>query len=227
MIKNWLYQLILGLVSICHSSYRGVVELFRDLFDMPISVGTVHNRLHAMAEKAAEIIQSQDLADIKVGLQDEIFQPNKPILVCVDAASTYCFHDSVAKTGSASLSVFNLRTSAILSISPMPSSQLFKWRRFQPDLILLNVRWYLRDGLSYRDLEEMMLECGVKVDHTTIYRWVQAYSPELDRRCRRHLKPANDSWRVDATYIKVKGVRKVHFSFQIVLKALAQSRYYV
>ena len=89
--KNWLYQLILGLVLICHSSYRGVVELFRDLFDTPISVGTVHNRLQETAEKAAEINQSQDLAGIKVGLQDEIFQTNKPVLVGVDAASTYCY----------------------------------------------------------------------------------------------------------------------------------------
>ena len=73
---------------------------------------------------------------------------------------------------------------------------------------MLNVRWYLRYSLSYRDLEEMMLEHGVKVDHTTIYRWVQAYSPEIDKRCRRHLKPTNDSWRVDETYIKIKGVWK-------------------
>ena len=87
-------------------------------------------------------------------------------------------------------------------------SQPFKWRHFQSDIILLNVRWYLRYSLSYRDLAEMMLERGVKVDHTTIYRWVQAYSPELDKRCRRHLKPTNDSWRVDETYVKVKGVWK-------------------
>ncbi|MEM6452391.1 MAG: IS6 family transposase [Cyanobacteria bacterium P01_D01_bin.105] len=90
----------------------------------------------------------------------------------------------------------------------MPSSKPFKWRHFQSDLILLNVRWYLRYSLSYRDLEEMMLERGVQVDHTTIYRWVQAYSPELDKRCRPYLKPTNDSWRVDETYIKIKGVWK-------------------
>jgi len=89
--KNWLYQLILGLVLICHSSYRGVVELFRDLFDTPISVGTIHNRLQSTADKAAEINQSQDLADIEVSLQDEIFQSNRPVLVGVDAASTYCY----------------------------------------------------------------------------------------------------------------------------------------
>ena len=76
---------------ICRSSYRGVGDLFRDLFDMSISVGTVHNRLQSTAEKATEINQSQDLADIKVALQDEIFQANKPVLVGVDAASTYCY----------------------------------------------------------------------------------------------------------------------------------------
>ncbi len=50
-----------------------------------------------------------------------------------------------------------------------------------------------------------MLERGLTVDHTTVYRWVQAYAPELDKRCRVHLKPTNDSWRVDETYIEVKG----------------------
>jgi len=78
-------------VLICHSSYRGVVELFRDLFDLPISIGTIHNRLKAVAVTAAEINQSQDLSDIEVGLLDEIFQANKPVLVGVDAASTYCY----------------------------------------------------------------------------------------------------------------------------------------
>ena len=87
----------------------------------------------------------------------------------------------------------------------MSKNKLFKWRHFQADLILLNVRWYLRYSLSYRDLEEMMLDRGLLIDHTTIYRWVQHYGPELDQRCRSHLKPTNDSWRVDETYIKVNG----------------------
>jgi transposase, IS6 family len=78
------------------------------------------------------------------------------------------------------------------------------WRHFQADIILLCVRWYLRYALSYRDLEEMMRERGLQVDHTTIFRWVQCYAPELDKRCRPHLKPTTDSWRVDETYIKVK-----------------------
>jgi transposase, IS6 family len=81
----------------------------------------------------------------------------------------------------------------------------FKWRHFEAGIILLCVRWYLRYALSYRDLEEMMLERGLQVDHTTIYRWVQRYAPELERRCRPHLKSTTDSWRVDETYVKVKG----------------------
>src|SRR5881409_1108534 len=52
----------------------------------------------------------------------------------------------------------------------------------------------------------MMLERGLRVDHTTIYRWVQHYAPELEKRCRPHLKATTDSWRVDETYIKVKKV---------------------
>ena len=84
----------------------------------------------------------------------------------------------------------------------MSASLPFKWRHFHAEIILLNVRWYLRYGLSYRDLEEMMVERGVEVDHTTIYRWVQAYSPELDKR--HHPLARNHCWRVDETYIKVK-----------------------
>src|ERR1051326_62627 len=88
----------------------------------------------------------------------------------------------------------------------MKSASPFKWRHFEAEIILLCVRWYLRYSLSYRDLEEMMLERGLHVDHTTTYRWVQRYAPELDKRCRPHLKSTNDSWRVDETYVKVKKV---------------------
>ena len=79
-----------------------------------------------------------------------------------------------------------------------------KWRHYEFEIILTCVRWYLRYALSYRDLEEMMAECGLSVDHSTIFCWVQRYSPELDRRCRPHLKQTNDSWRVDETYVKVR-----------------------
>jgi transposase, IS6 family len=81
----------------------------------------------------------------------------------------------------------------------------FKWRHFEAEIILLCVRWYLRYALSYRDLEEMMRERGLHVDHTTIYRWVQHSAPELEKHCRPHLKATTDSWRVDKTYIKIKG----------------------
>ncbi len=82
----------------------------------------------------------------------------------------------------------------------------FKWRHDEAEIILLCVRWYLRYSLSYRDLEEMMRERGLHVDHTTISRWVQHYTPELEKRCKPHLKATNDSWRVDETYVKVKKV---------------------
>jgi transposase-like protein len=88
----------------------------------------------------------------------------------------------------------------------MTQQQLFKWRHFEAEIILLCVRWYLRYALSYRDLEEMMWERGLHIDHTTIFRWVQAYAPELEKRCRPHLKACTDSWKVDETYIKVKSV---------------------
>jgi transposase-like protein len=87
----------------------------------------------------------------------------------------------------------------------MTEPQLFKWRHFKADIILLCVRWYLRYALSYRDLEELMQKRGVQVDHTTIYRWVHHYAPELEKRCRPHLKTTSDSWRVDETYVKIKG----------------------
>ncbi len=67
------------------------------------------------------------------------------------------------------------------------------------------VRWYLMFPISYRDLERMLQDRGVAVDHTTIFRWIQAYSAELEKRIRPHLRISNGSWRVDETYIKVKG----------------------
>jgi DDE domain len=67
------------------------------------------------------------------------------------------------------------------------------------------VGWYLRFSLSYRDVEELVRERGLSVDHVTVWRWVQRYAPEIERRLRPHLKPTNKSWRVDETYIRVKG----------------------
>lgn len=65
----------------------------------------------------------------------------------------------------------------------------FKWRHFLGELILGCVRWYYKYGISYRELEEMMLERDMEVDHTTIYRWVQHYAPEMEKRLRWYWKP--------------------------------------
>src|SRR3546814_2904839 len=80
----------------------------------------------------------------------------------------------------------------------------FKWRHFQGDVILWAVRWYCRYPISYRDLEEMLAERGISVDHTTIYRWVQCYAPEMEKRLRWFWRRGFDpSWRLDETYVKV------------------------
>jgi len=82
----------------------------------------------------------------------------------------------------------------------------FKDRHLEGVIVLRAVRWYCRYGVSYRDLEQMMGERGVSVDHSTIYRWVQKYAPEIERRLRwQWREPKPTSWRVDETYIKVRG----------------------
>jgi transposase, IS6 family len=81
----------------------------------------------------------------------------------------------------------------------------FRGRHFADVIIILCVRWYLRYSLSYRDLREIMAERSLAVDHVTIWRWVQDYSPLLNQRLRRELRRPNGSWRVDETYIKVAG----------------------
>src|ERR1700736_1360953 len=99
--------------------------------------------------------------------------------------------------------------SALISWADMvlaPSvAGLFKWRQFEPEMILLAVGWYLRFSLSYRDVEELLAERGLFVDHLTGWRWVQRYGPEIQRRLRPRLQPTNDSWRVDETYIRGQG----------------------
>jgi hypothetical protein len=89
--KPWLRQLVLGLVLVCHSSYRGVTELLADLFDHPISIGTVHNILFQAVELAEAINLTQDLSAVRIGAHDEIFQSTRPVLVGVDVRSGYCY----------------------------------------------------------------------------------------------------------------------------------------
>jgi transposase, IS6 family len=83
------------------------------------------------------------------------------------------------------------------------SKSPFKWRHFEPSIILLCVRWYCRYQLSYRGLEEMLKERGLSAGHVTIFRWVQRYAPEINKRLRPHLKMSGASYRLDETYVKV------------------------
>lgn len=89
--RRWLRQVIVALTLVCRSSFRGVVELVRDLLGVHVSEGTVHNVQAAAAEQAVVINGDIDLPTIEVGLHDEIFQGGQPVLAGVDAASTYCY----------------------------------------------------------------------------------------------------------------------------------------
>lgn len=84
-------------------------------------------------------------------------------------------------------------------------ADLFKGRHFDREVIVLCVRWYLRFKLSFRDLVEMMAERGVLLAHTTIMRWIQRYVPEFEKRWNRFACRAGASWRIDETYVKIKG----------------------
>jgi transposase-like protein len=88
---------------------------------------------------------------------------------------------------------------------------LFKRRRFPVAIILLCVRWYCKYDISYRDLAEMMQERGVVVDPSTIFRWVQRYAPEIEKRVRGYQGYRSGSWRVDETYVRVGGKWKYLF----------------
>ena len=87
----------------------------------------------------------------------------------------------------------------------MTDVRAFRGFRFPAEVVLWAVRWYLRFPVSYRDLERMLADRGVTVDHTTMYRWVQRFAPELERRVRRHLRPCRGPWHVDETFVRVGG----------------------
>ena len=91
---------------------------------------------------------------------------------------------------------------------PITPTNPFKGRQFPGEVIVLCVRWYLRYPLAYEHVAELVAERGIEVDPSCIWRWVQAYAPELNKRCRPYLKPTNRSYRTDETYIKVKGEDK-------------------
>src|SRR4051794_23229935 len=89
--KAWIRQLVLALILIAHASVRGVTELLRDLFDYHTSVGTVHNIVEQAVDAARRVNERQDLSRVRIGADDEIFQARRPVLVGVDAESTYCY----------------------------------------------------------------------------------------------------------------------------------------
>jgi hypothetical protein len=89
--KRWLRQVIVALALMCRSSYLGIIEFMRDVLGWPISIGTIHNVLHAAAEQAGVINGAQDLSCIRTGLLDELFHGRKPVLAGVCAQSTYCY----------------------------------------------------------------------------------------------------------------------------------------
>jgi transposase-like protein len=88
---------------------------------------------------------------------------------------------------------------------PNPPRSAFAGFRFPPDVIVLAVRWYLRYGLSHRDVEELLAERGVEVDHVTVFRWVQRFAPLLAEAARLCRHAVGDRWQLDETYVKVAG----------------------
>jgi transposase-like protein len=89
--------------------------------------------------------------------------------------------------------------------SPQVPRSAFAGFRFPPDVIIVAVRWYLRFGLSYRDVEELLTERGLEVDHVSIYRWVQRFTPLLAEAARPRRHAVGDRWLVDETYVRVAG----------------------
>jgi hypothetical protein len=89
--KRWQRQVIVALALMCRSSYLGILEFMRDVLGWPISIGTIHNVLHAAAEQAGVVNRAQDLSRIRTGLLDELFHGTKPVLAGVCAESTYCY----------------------------------------------------------------------------------------------------------------------------------------
>ncbi len=90
--KDWIRQLVLALILICHSSFRGVIEILEEVFDYHnLSLGTIHNIVSEAVQKAQQVNNTQDLSGIRVGAHDEIFQASKPVLVGMDARTTYCY----------------------------------------------------------------------------------------------------------------------------------------
>jgi len=104
-----------------------------------------------------------------------------------------------------------MRASRPIVRSP-PSCSAFAGFQFPAEVIVLAVRWYLRFGLSYRDVEELLAERGIEVDHVTVYRWVQRFTPLLAEAARPCRRPVGDRWWIDETYALVQNLRRGHYN---------------
>jgi hypothetical protein len=120
-----------------------------------------------------------------------------PATSTIITATGHGFLGSVAKFGS---EVDRVETVPISATNP------FKGRQYPGEVILQAVRWYLRYPLAYEHVAELLAERGLEVDASCVWRWVQAYSPELNKRCGPHLKHTNKSYRVDETYSALSSV---------------------
>jgi IS6 family transposase len=105
--------------------------------------------------------------------------------------------------GAVALADHRRRETDLVTSPRLPSA--FAGFRFPPEVISLAVRWYLRYGLSYRDVEELLAERGITVDHVTVYRWVQRFTPEFIEAARPCRHAPGDRWFVDETYLKISG----------------------
>jgi transposase-like protein len=108
---------------------------------------------------------------------------------------------------------------------PTSAQDLFKGRHFDQEIIILCVRWYLAFKLSSRDLVQMMAERGILLAHMTILRWVQRYVPDFEKRWLAYALPVGDSWRVDETYIKVRGQWVYLYRARIALSVLGEGEF--
>src|SRR5258708_21562025 len=104
-------------------------------------------------------------------------------------------------------------------IKPLERDAIYLKRQFDAEIIVRCVRWYITYKLSYRDLAAMMAERAVVVSHTTIMRWVIRYAPEFEKRWNRFSRPIGCTWRVDETYIAIKGTARTWITAHTVVAA--------